>query len=82
MCKAYLWFSLYGFNEARNSKAENCLQPKGQGEGQLKHKVGNWGEGEQPAGQNFHFGQHRTLTKFFGLTKNNIITEKFGEMPS
>jgi len=41
-------FPLYGFNEARNIKAENCSQPKGQGEGQLKRQVGNWGEGEQP----------------------------------
>jgi len=41
-------FLFYDFNEARNNKAENCSQPKGQGEGKLKLYVGNWGEGEQP----------------------------------
>ena len=62
MCEAYLEFSLYGFNEARNHKAGNCSQPKGQGEGKLKRQVGNWGEGEQPAGRNLNLGeakQHR-----------------------
>ena len=44
----FVSFLFYDFNEARNNKAENCSQPKGQGEGKLKLYVGNWGEGEQP----------------------------------